>query len=583
MSKVSKGRRKLDRKNGQLVFISYARRPDMQFAELLGTALREARLEPWIDAQNLPYGEDWRREISVAIKDSLSVIFLVSPESIASKYCIEELDLALVYGKKIIPLLRRPTKYIPESIKNLHYLEVLDDSAFESKVSDLLVDLQTNKDWERLHIRLLNKSLDYKSAPKDNQHELLLSQYELSEAERWLQSADTRDENRIVPAVRHFLFESRRHRLRSDRIFAGYAKKISDEYKDDEDRETSEITQEIAELPMVQKAYIFSIVVRDAIRDGRGKLGNQFFYLLGDLPRALKLTKAYWASFIQTALSEGWFQYRAIFSMIAQNTFPIRSFLTACELAVSSGEPTAPVSYPIRTAKEGLVGLRPEFIRDNLDLADRLFKYAFSKAPQVIALIPVDTELERVKSEALREGIDANVASIAPELFEERKETMDSAYILLYDMLESLETYTIWDSLRKKFNPKRCLHLLGRLALSFVTNRHWGTAYEACQCLWELRLFDKSSTEMYVLPGFDRHKYAKRKCHEVLTIMQNSGAPLFWPAVIACRLEAKSEILKQLEVLRSEDRKLERDSFDSFAEDLLKGALKGEVRPFGKT
>jgi hypothetical protein len=350
----------------------------------------------------------------------------------------------------------------------------------------------------------------------------------------------------------------------------------------------------MAELPMIQRTNVYSVVVRDAIRHQGGRMGDHFFYLLGDLPKALKFGKSHWESFIQTVLLDGRFQYSVIFSLIADNTFPIRSFFAACELTILSGQPTGPTSHPIRTVTNAMGFLQPDFMHDNFDLVDRLFKYAYSRAHQVCALIPIDTELERVQAEALRDGIDTPIVSIARGIFEEREPALNSAYVLLYDILESM--YSMWDDLCKKFDPSCRLHLLGRLAVSFASNRHWGTAYEACKCLWELPLYETSMAEMMNWTSYyqdevgeqsirnpKRRRYARRKSLEVLAIMHDNGAPILWPALIMSRLGLKPMILNHLEVLRSEDRKIERDSLDTFAQDVLEDALKGKVQPFGFT
>ena len=65
------------------VFISYSRR-DRPFAERIVAALQERGLAPKIDTRDLPKLEDWRRELLDFIRGTDAVVFIVSPNSIAS-------------------------------------------------------------------------------------------------------------------------------------------------------------------------------------------------------------------------------------------------------------------------------------------------------------------------------------------------------------------------------------------------------------------------------------------------------------------------------------------------------------------
>src|SRR5215217_737466 len=347
-----------------LVFISYPRNPDIHFVERLAIALHNEHFETWVDSHSIQYGEEFLKAIERGIQRAVAVVYLVSPEAIDSKYCNVELNLALTFGKRIIPILRRPTTDIPAPIEGIHRLEVLKDSELDSKLPDLLSDLQTDQEWERLHNRLLDKALDYKATPKDHRHELLLSSYELDRAQKWRQSADPRDAKRIVPAIRLFLSESRKQVDRNDRDFARIAQALSNEFKFGS-RDWDNVTQEISERPWVEHTKILSIVVDDAIRDGGGRLGDHFYYLLGDLPRALKLQKSDWARIIFRIFSNEWFRYSAVPSMIAESTFTFPAFFAACDLAANEGQLIAPVSLPVRIARESLLELPGDFTREN--------------------------------------------------------------------------------------------------------------------------------------------------------------------------------------------------------------------------
>eukprot|EP00937_MAST-01D_sp_MAST-1D-sp2_P001110 g1110.t1 len=84
------------------VMISY-RHLDADFANRLHQQLQAAGFVVWIDTAITP-GADWRQDIAAAIEKSIAVCFIISPGSVTSKYCKEELYYASALGKPIFPL-----------------------------------------------------------------------------------------------------------------------------------------------------------------------------------------------------------------------------------------------------------------------------------------------------------------------------------------------------------------------------------------------------------------------------------------------------------------------------------------------
>lgn len=64
------------------VFISYARE-DMEIAQKLYHDLKRAGLEPWLDVEDLFVGQQWQFEITKAIKESSTVLVLLSSHTVA--------------------------------------------------------------------------------------------------------------------------------------------------------------------------------------------------------------------------------------------------------------------------------------------------------------------------------------------------------------------------------------------------------------------------------------------------------------------------------------------------------------------
>ena len=62
--------------------------------------LRRAGFNVWVDKQ-IQGGHDWRDDIAVAIQNATAVLFVVSPPSVQSRYCAEEVCYASALEKPI--------------------------------------------------------------------------------------------------------------------------------------------------------------------------------------------------------------------------------------------------------------------------------------------------------------------------------------------------------------------------------------------------------------------------------------------------------------------------------------------------
>jgi hypothetical protein len=67
------------------IFISYSR-ADLETAERLVDSLLGNGFEVKIDVRDLPYGEEWQTELADFIAASDTVFWLVSPDSVKSKW-----------------------------------------------------------------------------------------------------------------------------------------------------------------------------------------------------------------------------------------------------------------------------------------------------------------------------------------------------------------------------------------------------------------------------------------------------------------------------------------------------------------
>jgi hypothetical protein len=78
------------------IFISYAR-SDAVFAERLEAALEARGLETFTDRQDITPGEDWWARIQKLIIQADTVVFVLSPDAVASPTCRREAE----FGKYV--------------------------------------------------------------------------------------------------------------------------------------------------------------------------------------------------------------------------------------------------------------------------------------------------------------------------------------------------------------------------------------------------------------------------------------------------------------------------------------------------
>ena len=89
------------------VFISYARE-DQQFVRKVCEALKSHGREAWVDWTSIPPTVKWLSEIFAGIEGAAVFVFLISPESVRSPVCEQEIAHAVEHHKRLIPILHRP-------------------------------------------------------------------------------------------------------------------------------------------------------------------------------------------------------------------------------------------------------------------------------------------------------------------------------------------------------------------------------------------------------------------------------------------------------------------------------------------
>ncbi len=166
------------------LFISYSRR-DMAAADALVTALEGEGFEITIDRRDLPYGEEWQKELGDFIRGSDTVVWLVSPDSVASKWCNWELGEVGRLHKRLVPVKIRDVapEELPESLGRVHLLPVGGAYDPATHLSTLVTTLNTDRGWTKEATRLADRAREW--IARERNDGLLLRGAGLKNAEAW--------------------------------------------------------------------------------------------------------------------------------------------------------------------------------------------------------------------------------------------------------------------------------------------------------------------------------------------------------------------------------------------------------------
>jgi pSer/pThr/pTyr-binding forkhead associated (FHA) protein len=199
------------------VFISYSRR-DMDVADKLAAALEKIGFEVIIDRRDLPYGEEWQRELADLVLRSDTVLFLVSAHSVASQWCKWELARVQELRKRLFPLAIGMVTIdsLPEEIRKVHILPPEGLFDLGEHLPELVQALNTDRAWIKEHVRLADWALEWRTRGKPAA--MLLRGAALEAGEIW-KNQRPRGET-PAEVVLELLEASRRGRLRRLRNWA---------------------------------------------------------------------------------------------------------------------------------------------------------------------------------------------------------------------------------------------------------------------------------------------------------------------------------------------------------------------------
>lgn len=170
------------------VFISYSR-ADGEYVRCLQSELHRRGKDVWVDVEGIRDAELFPLALRRAIEGSAAFVFVISPESVHSAFCEQEVSHASELNKRIVPLALRdvPDEEIPDEIRFRNWIPAADRESVERLLAALEIDLE----WERQHARLTVKALEWDQAGRDRS--FLVRGADLAAAERWLAAGAGRD------------------------------------------------------------------------------------------------------------------------------------------------------------------------------------------------------------------------------------------------------------------------------------------------------------------------------------------------------------------------------------------------------
>jgi len=200
------------------VFVSYSR-SDSELVDRLVERLREHGKDVWVDVEGIRDAEVFPAALSRAVEGSDGFVFVISPDSVASPFCEQEVDHAVELNKRIVPLAYRsvPDEQIPEGIRVRNWIPV-GDGDFDAGIDRLVQALDTDLEWDRAHTHWLLKAIEWDEAGRDRS--FLLRGSELAAAEGWLASSADRDPGPTA-LQQEYVYASRGASTRRQRTLVG--------------------------------------------------------------------------------------------------------------------------------------------------------------------------------------------------------------------------------------------------------------------------------------------------------------------------------------------------------------------------
>jgi WD40 repeat protein len=213
------------------VFLAHAEE-DSQVMDRIRKSLWRECFTVWTNKTDIQTGEAFEDAIKRGIEQADNVVYLLSPDSLNSQYCQQELEYALLLNKRIIPILVRetPPEGMPPVLRGLHYIDLTDnvrEEDYQLDESQLLKILRQDAPYYNEHKVLLTKALKWERQHRNPS--ILLRGYNLDHAKAWLKEAKLRKQHLPTALQEELIAESlRQPSAISLDVFVSYSRADSD-------------------------------------------------------------------------------------------------------------------------------------------------------------------------------------------------------------------------------------------------------------------------------------------------------------------------------------------------------------------
>ncbi|MFP4099722.1 TIR domain-containing protein [Coleofasciculus sp.] len=213
------------------VFVSYSEKNKTVMEKVVKTLRREG-ITIWTNKTDIKTGKDFQEQIDNGIEAADNFIYLISPDSIESKYCQDEVNHAFAHNKRLIPVLIEPIalEKIPPRLRSLQFIDCTghqDEAAYQIATDKLLNELNQEARYYEQHKVLLVKALKWQQ--QNRNPSILLRGYNLQQAQNWLKVAKQRREHPPLPVHEEFITESSQQPPdTSIDVFVSYSRTDSD-------------------------------------------------------------------------------------------------------------------------------------------------------------------------------------------------------------------------------------------------------------------------------------------------------------------------------------------------------------------
>ncbi|MEM7344524.1 MAG: toll/interleukin-1 receptor domain-containing protein, partial [Chloroflexota bacterium] len=165
------------------LFLSYAE-GDKAFVQKLDSRLQDIGWNPWIDLEGVGQTDEGQYVIQEGIVTADTFAFVISPESVSSAACLQQLDQAKQLNKRIIPILRQEAKGAPDPLPDLNWIFFREGDDFTEGLQNLTETVQTDLVWIKAHTRLTIRAAEWEH--RDYNTSFVLRGDDLKEAEKLL-------------------------------------------------------------------------------------------------------------------------------------------------------------------------------------------------------------------------------------------------------------------------------------------------------------------------------------------------------------------------------------------------------------